>query len=331
MEGKGFILPDRERVPSVFAASCLFFAAVLGQPVTSLLVSFLMRLAAKAGARAGAGYFQMLGTVFYYLLFIALPYAAYALRHPGIGENVRFKPLGGGQALLCAFAAILAVMCLSALTYLWIILLEALGGRIPDSPSLTASTPGELIGLVLLSAVLPAVCEETLFRGALLSAWEEKGSAKAMLIVSVLFMLLHGSVTGIPSELAAGLILCFLAIRTGSVFAGIIFHTVYNSAILIINYASAGSAEAEASQSYFNAIGGAAGLLGLFMRLLLFSLLLFFVLRALYRKSATDGFGVSEASRREKSAYEYVVIICGVLAALLLYAEDILTLIGVIR
>ena len=85
---------------------------------------------------------------------------------------------------------------------------------------------------MLLSAVLPAVCEETLFRGALLSAWEEKGSAKAMLIVSVLFMLLHGSVTGIPSELAAGLILCFLAISTGSVFAGIIFHTVYNSAIL---------------------------------------------------------------------------------------------------
>ena len=331
MEGKGFVLPDRERTPSVFAASCLYFLAVIGQPVTSLLFSFLLGLFAKAGFRVNAGDFNTFATAFYYLAFIALPFALCAVRHPGIGESVRFKPLSGGNALLCTLAALLGVLCMSALTYLWIIILEALGGKIPESPSFTASTPGQLIGLVLLSAVLPGVCEELLFRGTLLSAWEEKGSLKAVLIVSFLFMLLHGSVSGMPAELAAGLILAFLAVSTDSLFAGIIFHTVYNSAILIINYASSGASGAPEEQSYFTAIGGAEGLAALIIRLAITSALLYFVLRTVYRRSAKQGFGIKETSIREKSASEYTVILCGVLAAFLLYAEDILKLAGVLK
>ncbi len=105
-----------------------------------------------------------------------------------------------------------------------------------------ARTPGgieRLVGILLEDApkwaffaclaILPPICEELLCRGFLLSAFRSRlGAAKAVVLTALLFGALHLDLHRFPGTFAAGLVLGYVCVRTGSVFASILFHMVYN-------------------------------------------------------------------------------------------------------
>ena len=118
--------------------------------------------------------------------------------------------------------------------------------------------------MVLSIGVLPGVCEELLFRGAMLGAFERLGTKKAIVLTAVLFTLWHGSLSGVPAELFTGLMLGYVAFAFDSVYAAITYHTVHNAAIVLMNVYSAGAevtAEEEAllAQGTFAYMGGWQG------------------------------------------------------------------------
>jgi len=81
-------------------------------------------------------------------------------------------------------------------------------------------------------AILPPICEELLCRGFLLSAFRSRlGAAKAVLLTAILFGALHLDLHRFPGTFAAGLLLGYVCVRTGSVFASILFHMVYNGVL----------------------------------------------------------------------------------------------------
>lgn len=93
--------------------------------------------------------------------------------------------------------------------------------------------PDYLVSLVMM-AILPALFEETLFRGGvqnLLSRWFRM-PILAIIITSILFSLVHFSYIGFLSRAVLGFVLGWLYHRTGNLWLSIIMH-VTNNAIAI--------------------------------------------------------------------------------------------------
>jgi sodium transport system permease protein len=84
--------------------------------------------------------------------------------------------------------------------------------------------------LVLVIAVVPALCEELAFRGFILSGFRHLGHKwRAIVFTALLFGLTHGIVQQSVMACVLGIILGFLAVQSGSILPGIVFHVVHNT------------------------------------------------------------------------------------------------------
>lgn len=87
---------------------------------------------------------------------------------------------------------------------------------------------------VVMIAFLPAVFEETIFRGGLqnlLSRWFKK-PILAIVVTSIIFSAIHGSYLGFLSRFALGFVLGWVYYRTGNIWLNIIGH-FFNNAFAI--------------------------------------------------------------------------------------------------
>jgi sodium transport system permease protein len=114
---------------------------------------------------------------------------------------------------------------------------------------LEAFVHSNLVGATLLIAVLPAVCEEIFFRGFVLSglasAFRGRGaSLRAVVLTSALFALFHLAPEKWCPTFLTGLALGFLAVRTGSIWPGMLAHAVNNSFLVLCGDALAEGADA---------------------------------------------------------------------------------------
>lgn len=95
--------------------------------------------------------------------------------------------------------------------------------------------PTQPAWLVLLAiAITPAVCEEFLFRGYVLSAFNRPGQHRLAVVISAVAF---GAVHMIPQQVfyatLLGLVLGLLAIRTRSIWPGLLFHLAFNAISVI--------------------------------------------------------------------------------------------------
>jgi membrane protease YdiL (CAAX protease family) len=99
-----------------------------------------------------------------------------------------------------------------------------------------------LLGLVIMG-LLPALCEETLFRGGLqnfLTRWTQKPWL-AILIVSILFSAVHFSFYGFLPRMFLGVVLGLIYYYTGSLWLSILAH-FFNNAIAVSQFYFSNSA-----------------------------------------------------------------------------------------
>lgn len=82
--------------------------------------------------------------------------------------------------------------------------------------------------LVLAYAVLPAICEEFVYRGILCREYERGGVLRAIVFSSVFFALLHFNLENLPVYLFAGAILALTLYVTRSLFGAMLAHFLYN-------------------------------------------------------------------------------------------------------
>ncbi len=93
-----------------------------------------------------------------------------------------------------------------------------------------------LLPTLLIAAVLPAVFEETVFRGTLALGVKKRGwgTVSAVLTTAALFALMHGSPEQTVYQFACGACFALLAVRSGSVLPGMIAHFVNNVAVVAL-------------------------------------------------------------------------------------------------
>jgi sodium transport system permease protein len=101
---------------------------------------------------------------------------------------------------------------------------------------LTATSGPQMIWLLLTVAVTPAICEEMLFRGVITSALvPHLSAAKTCVLVGVMFGLFHSDPLQILPTALLGMLLTWLALRTGSLVPCILFHLIFNAVTLAMH------------------------------------------------------------------------------------------------
>ena len=111
----------------------------------------------------------------------------------------------------------------------------------PIDPKLTASLEKiiseapSLTMLILVLALTPAFCEELAYRGFILSGLRRQGNKwRAILVTSLLFGAAHGFVQQSIMATITGTVLGFIAVQTGSILPGMVYHFCHNSVPLLL-------------------------------------------------------------------------------------------------
>lgn len=219
------LLREKEALPSVGEAF-FCFGVILGLRWLSFGVGQDLPLLTRTGVGQVA--------------FVAAPPLFMALlltTRPAQGLGVRLPPWWAWPA-----AAALALLVLPPLAELTLAILRQfpalkaaleLGHPLPRQlTSLGGDWPVEyLVGL----AVLPAVCEELAFRGFILQGLRRGFRPwTAILLSAFLFALYQMNVFQFVPHFAFGVVLGLLTVRAGSVLPAMLFHLVYNSALLLL-------------------------------------------------------------------------------------------------
>ena len=90
---------------------------------------------------------------------------------------------------------------------------------------------------VALLAVLPAICEEVVFRGVIFNGLRSKMSdVWAVLLSSALFMIMHGRLEQFVYPFVLGIVLSFVVLRTGNLFSSILVHFLNNFIVVTMGF-----------------------------------------------------------------------------------------------
>jgi membrane protease YdiL (CAAX protease family) len=98
-------------------------------------------------------------------------------------------------------------------------------------------SPGELVAVVLATALVPAVVEELLFRGVLTRAFLGRSTLLTLLVPSAMFGIFHVEPTQAAGTFVLGLGFAIARLYTDSVLTSILCHLAYNAYVLIDVYA----------------------------------------------------------------------------------------------
>lgn len=161
-----------------------------------------------------------------------------------IKETFRFKKLDLLPAILIVLISLPAMFAASMLNDILIYFLQFII-KVPASSIPVPQNASELAVSILLIGVMPGVCEELMHRGFLLTAYEKRGSYKAVVIVAILFGLFHFDITNLLGPIFLGLLIGYYVVRTGSIFAGILAHFMNNTLAQIIQFMFADEEPAE--------------------------------------------------------------------------------------
>ncbi len=179
-------------------------------------------------------YYAMSGALV--VLGTGLPFALYlVIKQQNLSSFLRFEKVGAANGLLFILAG--AGLCLLAnFPVQWLgNIIEGFGFSSGQQSMPAATTPGAMVLYFLSVAILPAVFEEFAFRGVLLSSLRKYGDVFALIISSVIFGLLHMSVTAIPFAIASGLVMGYVYMRTGNLWINIGIHFLNNAIAVIMD------------------------------------------------------------------------------------------------
>lgn len=280
--------------PTLFAASGFVLLSVAGLWISTAIESLL--------PDAGMAAINAL----YYLPFMILPVGLYMRRHPGLGPGMRLNTLPPLPTLSVILLGVFSVFIASLLSSAWSMALDALGLRGMGGIAVPETERELLLSVVILAAV-PAICEELLFRGFVLSAWESRGTRYAIGVTAALFALMHGNLYGLPAYLLVGAMAGYLSFALDSVYAAMVYHTVYNTTCLAIPYLAAANAGGDTPVD-------AALVLSMVLDTAMIALMMIMMLSMLRLRARREGIEPIPRIRRPLEGRDRLMLLAAVLA-----------------
>lgn len=178
--------------------------------------------------------FRMKGVVSFVAQFLLEALFAVAAITVAVVKNVDIKKAAGlnkkinGKIVGLGF--LISLVCIIGFGNLTNVFLELLNlcGYSSILSDLTINTFWQYLVYVLVSCLVPAVCEELLFRGVILSGMKQYGAKIAIVISSLIFMLMHGNAEQTVHQFIVGLVVGYLFFATGNLWLGVIVHFFNN-------------------------------------------------------------------------------------------------------
>ncbi|MBR3964661.1 MAG: CPBP family intramembrane metalloprotease [Clostridia bacterium] len=164
------------------------------------------------------------------LLIFMLPATIYIKLTAGNTSELRLAPFGLGHLLLI-ISAIVAISTGSLLIRYYTAGYSALSENYDLYGVFISKNDGgvgDTLYLILAYAALPAVCEETVFRGLLCAEYQHRSSFSAIFMSSLFFAMIHFDTENFLSLFFAGVVLALTLYATRSLLAPIVVHFCQN-------------------------------------------------------------------------------------------------------
>ena len=205
-----------------------------------LLVVFLLQFAVSLFIKNYGGVFNNnLPTDYVYILLtqivaVAIPCFLLCLgKKAGIKRTLRIKSIKMPAALRC----IALGFCLQPVAILANVPLQRLA---PKSVAIVKppSDVTDVLLMALIICVIPAVFEELLLRGMVLTSVRRKGYLFSIIVTTVLFILMHADMYSVVGHIILGAAAAFAVLNTNSVLAGVLVHFSFNFCGVLIDFIS---------------------------------------------------------------------------------------------
>jgi sodium transport system permease protein len=225
-ERNNLLLGGKENLSSVFDFSRR--PGSRPSPGTSMLVFALVLVLAFYGSLSLMKYGLPVMLVVLQYGFFLLPCLAFIhLKGFDVRETLSLRPISAKGALASVLIGVSA----------WTVAGGLLVRLLPPPESLQKAMekllmledkPAPMWEAWLLVALTPALCEEALFRGLIMSGFRRMGMWPAILATGLLFGLAHASIYRLLPTMALGILFGYAVWRTRSIAAGIICHALNN-------------------------------------------------------------------------------------------------------
>lgn len=208
----------------------VFSACVVGAFVASLAMALLFSTP-EGGliVSEASSYFAYLSTQVTFALVLVAFFAVTKapLREVGVRKC---RPKYFLYALLLQFGLLFA---LGDLNNLFVELLKKLFGYEPSSVPLPSLDGFGVVGVIFAVALVPAICEEMVFRGVMVNSVKKSGVVFTVLVNGALFSLFHMNPAQTIYQFLCGCAFALMAYRSGSVFPTVLAHFLNNAFVIL--------------------------------------------------------------------------------------------------
>ena len=197
--------------------------------ITPLLVGivFLLILITRSVDFSGANgtavdaYLSMVAVQLFIFILPCVLYIRY--RSLDVRETLRIRLASPDKIMFTALCTLLLIL----LSILVAALNHSSGGSVYSAEEIPGDASGALYFAVCF-ALVPALCEELLFRAVVMSEFQATSVTAAVVISSLYFAMAHFDISKFPFYFVSGLILSMCAYTTNSVIASFFVHLGYN-------------------------------------------------------------------------------------------------------
>lgn len=172
--------------------------------------------------------------IFLHLFAVFLPAVLYLYpKNIDVTETFLIHRLDWKNILMLSGMGICIQYICRMMNTVTMLLLERCGAEMLPSTLTVPKHAGSFFLALFAVVLIPAITEELLMRGVVLHAYLWRGSRGAIVVSSVLFAVLHLDVRNLLSIFLLGMILGYVVLQTGSIWAGMILHGVNNLLVLL--------------------------------------------------------------------------------------------------
>lgn len=166
-------------------------------------------------------------------VIIALPSVVYMwTRRLPYAETVRLRKMKLFDMMLCILFGILIQPVISLINMLSMVFSKNITGAV--MLDITEQLP--FLTALLLMAVMPAVLEESVYRGVFYNEYSKHNPLKAVLLSGLLFGIMHGNINQFCYAAVMGIVFALLVEATGSVVSTMLVHFWTNAGSVVMLY-----------------------------------------------------------------------------------------------
>lgn len=162
-----------------------------------------------------------------------LPTIVYLILEKGsLKETLRIRPISISNVILLVLFTFVVTPVISFINVISLLFSDSM---ITEQVQEVTQRYPLWLGLLVI-AVLPAICEETVYRGVFYNQYRKKNPRIAIFLSALLFGLLHRNLNQFAYAFAMGFIFCLMIEATDSIVASMIMHFIMNANSTLIQY-----------------------------------------------------------------------------------------------